>query len=153
MEISIITICNKNNDSINKFIEKYILLIEKFYKIKLIDINFQNNSKKINNYEKEYKKALSIIKPDSVLIALDENGQNFTSMQFSKNIIKWKENFSNLYFIIGGPDGLTDDIKNNAHEIVSLSKLTFPHLLARVILVEQIYRSICIMNNHPYHRV
>ena len=153
MEISIITICNKNNDSVNKFVEKYILLIEKFYKIKLIDINFQNNKTKKNNYEKEYKKALSIIKPDSVLIALDENGQNYTSMQFSKNIIKWKENFSNLYFLIGGPDGLTDDVKNNAHEIVSLSKLTFPHLLARVILVEQIYRSICIMNNHPYHRV
>ena len=153
MEISIITICNKNNDSVNKFIEKYIFLIEKFYKIKLIDINFQNNKTKKNNYEKEYKKALSIIKPDSILIALDENGQNYTSMQFSKNIIKWKENFSNLYFLIGGPDGLTDDVKNNAHEIVSLSKLTFPHLLARVILVEQIYRSICIMNNHPYHRV
>ena len=153
MEISIITICNKNNDSVNKFVEKYILLIEKFYKIKLIDINFQNNKTKKNNYEKEYKKALSIIKPDSILIALDENGQNYTSMQFSKNIIKWKENFSNLYFLIGGPDGLTDDVKNNAHEIVSLSKLTFPHLLARVILVEQIYRSICIMNNHPYHRV
>tara|TARA_B110000014_G_C20102116_1_gene578749 strand:+ start:36 stop:497 length:462 start_codon:yes stop_codon:yes gene_type:complete len=152
MKIFIITICNKNNDSINKFIEKYILLIEKFYKIKLINISFKNNNTKDNNYEKEYKKALSIIKPDSVLIALDENGQNYTSMQFSKSIIKWKENFSNLYFLIGGPNGLPDDVKNSADEIVSLSKFTFPHLLAKVILIEQIYRSICIMNNHPYHR-
>jgi len=153
MEIFIITICNKNNDSINKFVEKYSLLIKKFYKINFIDINFHKNNINNNNYKKEYEKALSLIKPDSILVALDEKGQNYNSLQFSENITIWKENFSNLFFLIGGPDGLSDDVKSSADEIISLSKLTFPHLLARVILVEQIYRSICIMNNHPYHRV
>ena len=153
MEIFIITICNKNNDSINKFVEKYSLLIKKFYKINFIDINFHKNNMNNINYKKEYEKALSLIKPDSILVALDEKGQNYNSLQFSENITIWKENFSNLFFLIGGPDGLSDDVKSSADEIISLSKLTFPHLLARVILVEQIYRSICIMNNHPYHRV
>ncbi|MBT7542878.1 MAG: 23S rRNA (pseudouridine(1915)-N(3))-methyltransferase RlmH [Gammaproteobacteria bacterium] len=153
MEIFIITICNKNNDSINKFVEKYSLLIKKFYKINFIDINFYKNNINNNNYKKEYEKALSLIKPDSILVALDEKGQNYNSLQFSENITIWKENFSNLFFLIGGPDGLSDDVKSRADEIISLSKLTFPHLLARVILVEQIYRSICIMSNHPYHRV
>jgi 23S rRNA (pseudouridine1915-N3)-methyltransferase len=153
MDIFIIKICNKNNDSINKFVEKYSLLIKKFYKINFIDINFHKNNINNNNYKKEYEKALSLIKPGSILVALDEKGQNYNSLQFSENITIWKENFSNLFFLIGGPDGLSDDVKSSADEIILLSKLTFPHLLARVILVEQIYRSICIMNNHPYHRV
>ena len=123
MEIFIITICNKNNDSINKFVEKYSLLIKKFYKINFIDINFHKNNMNNINYKKEYEKALSLIKPDSILVALDEKGQNYNSLQFSENITIWKENFSNLFFLIGGPDGLSDDVKSSADEIISLSKL------------------------------
>ena len=64
----------------------------------------------------------------------------------------WIEEYSNIYFIIGGPDGLSDEVKDKSGSILSLSKLTFPHQLAKVILIEQVYRSISIMNNHPYHR-
>ena len=64
----------------------------------------------------------------------------------------WIDEYSHIYFIIGGPDGLSDEVKDKSDSILSLSKLTFPHLLAKVILIEQVYRSISIMNNHPYHR-
>ncbi len=58
----------------------------------------------------------------------------------------------NLYFFIGGPDGLSKEIIEMSDHILSMSNFTFPHILAKVILMEQIYRSKCIMNNHPYHR-
>ena len=85
-------------------------------------------------------------------MALDEQGEHFKTVEFSKKLNLWIENTSQIYFIIGGPDGLSDDVKKRADYVISLSNLTFPHQLAKVILLEQIYRSICIMNNHPYHR-
>jgi 23S rRNA (pseudouridine1915-N3)-methyltransferase len=152
MKIFVITICNKNDNYLNDIIKKYSDLIDKFYKITFIDINFKQKKVKKNLYEKEYKKAISLIKPQSYVVALDEQGKNQNSYKFSEKIEYVSENFVNLYFIIGGPDGLTEYIKKEASEIMSLSSLTFPHHLAKVILSEQIYRSICIMNNHPYHR-
>ena len=152
MKIFVITICNKNDNYLNNIIKKYSDLIDNFYKITFIDINFKQKKVKKNLYEKEYKKAVSLIKPQSYVVALDEQGKNQNSYKFSEKIEYVSENFINLYFIIGGPDGLTEYIKKEASEIMSLSSLTFPHHLAKVILSEQIYRSICIMNNHPYHR-
>jgi len=75
-----------------------------------------------------------------------------SSLDFSKKIKLLAENNAQIYFLIGGPDGLSDFVKKKADLIVSLSDLTFPHQLAKIILTEQIYRSICIMNKHPYHR-
>ena len=152
MEIFIITICNKKESYSNNLIEKYINLIKKFYKLNYIDINFNTKKLKKNTYKKEYIKAVSLVKPSSVLIALDENGEDMNSVIFSRKIKLFKENYANIYFLIGGPDGISDYVREKADLIISLSKLTFPHQLAKIILTEQIYRSICIMNNHPYHR-
>ena len=152
MEISIITICNKKDNNVEDLLTKYISQIENFYKINIINISFQTKKIQKNLYEKEYRKALSIIKPGSILISLDESGNNYSSINFSKKMKFWIEEYSNIYFIIGGPDGLSDEVKDKSGSILSLSKLTFPHQLAKVILIEQVYRSISIMNNHPYHR-
>ena len=152
MEIFIITICNKRENYSNNLVEKYGNLIKKFYKLNYVDITFQTTRAKKNSYEKEYKKALSMIKPNSTLVALDENGENMNSVNFSKKIKLLEESNSHIYFLIGGPDGLSNFVKEKADILVSLSNLTFPHQLAKIILTEQIYRSICIMNNHPYHR-
>ena len=152
MEISVITICNKKDNNVESSVIRYISQIEKFYKVSIINITFQTKKIKKNLYEKEYRKALSLIKPGSILIALDESGSNYSSTSFSKKMQHWVEEYSHIYFIIGGPDGLSDEVKEKSGSILSLSKLTFPHQLAKVILIEQIYRSISIMNNHPYHR-
>ena len=152
MEIFVITICNKKENYIEYLNDKYTRLIEKSYKINFININFNKKKGKNNFYDEEYKKAISIIKPNSTIIALDEKGVNYSSKEFSNKIKLWSERYSYLYFIIGGPNGLSELVKSKADNIVSLSNLTFPHQLAKVILSEQLYRSICIMNNHPYHR-
>ena len=152
MKIFIITICNKNEKYEKSLTEKYQKLITNFYDLDFININFKKEKIDKNTYKKEYQKAISLIKPNSIVVALDELGKAYKSIEFSNKMKYWLENSSNVYFFIGGPDGLSEEILSRANYVVSLSNLTFPHLLAKIILIEQIYRSICIMNNHPYHR-
>ena len=152
MRIFIITICNKNENYEKLITEKYEKLIRNFYGLEFININFKKEKNNKNLYKEEYKKAISLIKPNSIVVALDELGKVYKSIEFSKKMKFWLENSSNIYFFIGGPNGLSEEVLNKADYVFSLSNLTFPHVLAKIILIEQIYRSICIMNKHPYHR-
>ncbi len=123
---------------------------------------------KIELKEMESKKALSgnalkeleadlllgSINKDAYIIALDEKGANLSSQEFTEVIKLCQDNGrSKLAFIIGGADGLAGSIKHKAHLTISFSKLTWPHLLVRVMLAEQLYRSYTIIQGHPYHRV
>ena len=153
MKIFIISICNKKDILVDKFIDKYRKQINCTFKLSLIDIGF--SSKKNANqrhHEAEGEQALSLVKKDSLKIALDQNGEKLSSEKLAKNLDIWQQNYSNLYFFIGGPDGLSQNIKSKADYIISLSDLTFPHQFVKIILSEQLYRSICIMRHHPYHR-
>ena len=153
MKIFIISICNKKDILVDKFIDKYRKQINSTFNLSLIDIGF--SSKKNANqrhHEAEGEQALSLVKKDSLKIALDQNGEKLSSEKLAKNLDIWQQNYSNIYFFIGGPDGLSQNIKSKADFIISLSDLTFPHHFVKIILSEQLYRSICIMRNHPYHR-
>ena len=152
MEIFIISICNKKDFFVDKFIDKYRKQINCHFKLNYIDISFNSKKNQKKLYESEGKKALTYVKDDSFLIALDENGEKTSSNKFSSSLQLWKQNFSNLYFFIGGPDGLSENIRNRADLIMSLSDLTYPHQFVKIILSEQLYRAICIMKQHPYHR-
>ena len=83
---------------------------------------------------------------------MEIEGKQLTSIELSEMIDKTFLNYSNITFIIGGSDGLDDEIKNLSNYKLSFSKLTFPHQLFRVILLEQIYRSFKILNNETYHK-
>ena len=89
----------------------------------------------------------------AMIIALDERGKNLTSPEFATHIGRWRDDgISNLAFIIGGADGLDETLRRRADLILSLGKLTWPHMLVRGLLAEQIYRAQCILAGHPYHR-
>ena len=91
---------------------------------------------------------------NDVLIALDERGKNIDSIAFSEIIKNAQENYSkNIIFVIGGAHGLDSTVRQRANHIISFGKMTMPHKIARILLVEQIYRSLTIINNHPYHKV
>ena len=153
MKIFIISICNKKDILVDKFIDKYRKQINSTFKLSFIDIGF-NPKKNMNQkyHEAEGEQALSLVKKDSLKIALDQNGEKLSSEKLAKTLAIWQQNYSNLYFFIGGPDGLSQNIKSRADFIISLSDLTFPHQFVKIILSEQLYRSICIMRHHPYHR-
>jgi 23S rRNA (pseudouridine1915-N3)-methyltransferase len=100
----------------------------------------------------ESRKILSVIPKGSTLVVLDVLGQSVTTMKLSSLLESWLQYGQDISIVIGGPDGVSDELLSAASLKISLSALTFPHTLARVILLEQIYRAWSIMNNHPYHR-
>lgn len=88
----------------------------------------------------------------SHVVALDVTGKTWTTPELSVSLKRWRESGKHISLLVGGPDGLADSVKSRAEEYWSLSKLTFPHPLVRVIVAEQLYRAWSILNNHPYHR-
>lgn len=98
--------------------------------------------------------VLSHVKEGECLVVLDENGKSFTSVQFADWLHKsMVGGDSQIVFAIGGAYGWTDDVRRRADMVLSLSQLTFPHQLCRLILIEQLYRVFSIMNGSPYHKV
>lgn len=101
---------------------------------------------------KEGNNILSHIKKDSYTIALDLNGKEFDSISFSQKMSKLSITNSNITFIIGGSLGLSKEVLSACNEKMCFSKLTFPHQLIRIFLLEQLYRSFKIANNETYHK-
>ncbi|MBK6897547.1 MAG: 23S rRNA (pseudouridine(1915)-N(3))-methyltransferase RlmH [Alphaproteobacteria bacterium] len=101
----------------------------------------------------EELKILKSLKPDAIKIALDERGETLSSTQFAKILGGYRdEGAGTLQFIIGGADGLTSQIRIQTQKQISFGRQTWPHLLARIMLLEQIYRAQQILSGHPYHR-
>ena len=103
--------------------------------------------------DKEAQTILNHIKRDSYIICLDLKGKQFSSEEFSRKIQNISLNYnSSITFIIGGSFGISTKVLNIANELISFSKMTFPHQLFRVFLLEQIFRAFKIMNNETYHK-
>lgn len=100
----------------------------------------------------EGEKMFAAMKPGAKLIAMDRSGEIWNTEQLARELEEWRVDSRHLQIMIGGPDGLSDQCLAAAHHTWSLSNLTFPHLLVRVIVAEQLYRAWSILNNHPYHK-
>ena len=87
------------------------------------------------------------------VVALDERGRDWTTMQLSDALPAWQREGRDVAFVIGGADGLVPEIKQRAELLLRVSSLTLPHGMVRVLLAEQLYRAWSITQNHPYHRV
>lgn len=124
-------------------------------KLKLKELNAAQRTK-TNSAEKcmqqERNAILDAHNKDHVLIALDEHGKSVGSTELASMLNQWQEEARNVDLVIGGADGLHKDIKQTADKLISLSNLTLPHAMVRVLLAEQLYRAWTITQNHPYHR-
>ena len=105
-----------------------------------------------DSIEKESEKLLAGVPSRARVIALDERGRLLDSRGFAKIISDAISAGADLAFILGGPAGLHQSVRNSADDVVAFSRLTLPHELARLILVEQIYRAFTILRNEPYHK-
>jgi 23S rRNA (pseudouridine1915-N3)-methyltransferase len=101
---------------------------------------------------KEALKIRQVIAKGDHVIAMDEHGMDITTLHMSKTMTNWRLLGKNTALIIGGANGLDQSILQMANEIWRLSSLTLPHAMARLLLIEQLYRSYTILENHPYHR-
>lgn len=143
--IKIISIGKIKENYLKEAINDYQKRINKYHKLEIIEIEDDN----IIN---EKDRILKHINKKDYLIALDIQGIELTSIELSKKIDNIFINNSNITFIIGGSNGIHDSIKNIVNYKLSFSKMTFPHQLFRLILLEQIYRSFKILNNETYHK-
>jgi 23S rRNA (pseudouridine1915-N3)-methyltransferase len=102
--------------------------------------------------QKEGEALLTAVPASSCLVALDEHGKQWTTLELSSRLRSWMQEGRDVSFIVGGPDGLSKACLEAAELRWSLGKLTLPHPLVRVLLAEQLYRAWTITQNHPYHR-
>jgi 23S rRNA (pseudouridine1915-N3)-methyltransferase len=100
----------------------------------------------------EGQRILALLKPQEFLVALDERGTQSTTRELAQWLSGRQHDGRDLVFVIGGPDGLASDVLTRADYKLSLSKLTLPHPLVRVVLAEQLYRAHTVLAGHPYHR-
>ena len=132
-------------------IDEYKKRISKYTKLQIIEVNDENFD--INKtLLKEKESILKYVNEKDYIITLEINGESLTSIELANKINNTFNNYSDICFIIGGSYGLHDDIKKISNYKLSFSKLTFPHQLFRVMLLEQIYRSYKINNNESYHK-
>ena len=158
MKLKVISVGQlKNNPilEIQRDYESRILSLSKSVGIKNLEIKELPISKKssIKERQKEEAKIISQhIKQDNLNVFLDGKGENINSVDISQIISKSSFDGKDLVFFIGGPDGFDEKIIKVANKIISFGRVTWPHKLIRIMLLEQLYRGITILNNHPYHR-
>ena len=134
-------------DAINEYQKR----LSKYTKLEIIEV--QDYDGDISTIlKKESEQILKHLNDKSYIITLEIEGNNLDSVEFSKKIDNVLINNADITFIIGGSYGLADEIKNKSNYKLSFSKMTFPHQLFRVMLLEQIYRSYRIINNESYHK-
>ena len=126
-------------------IEEYKKRLSKYTKLEIVEVTD-------STIDKEKELLLKHINEKDYIITLEIEGNNLSSVELSKKIEDTLMINPNIVFIIGGSDGLHDDIKKLSNYKLSFSKMTFPHQLFRVILLEQIYRAYKIINNEEYHK-
>lgn len=158
MKIRMITIGQKMPNWVVDACEDYLKRIQPLMPTQLIELPMAKRGKNdtpadiLKYCQIEGEAILNTLKDNEILIALEVNGRELSTEQLAEIMKNWTLNSQNIALAIGGPDGLSDAVRQKAKWHWSLSKLTLPHPFVRVMLIEQLYRAMSINYNHPYHR-
>jgi len=139
-------------DWVQHGVGEYQKRLPKQWQFKLNEINQAGLNSAALNRSKESSAILGSIPSKAHIVALDNRGQSWSTEKLAAQLQLWQELGKPVSLLIGGPDGLDQNCIERANQLWSLSPLTFPHPLVRVIVVEQLYRAHSLLNNHPYHR-
>lgn len=146
MKIRIIAIGKLKNSPQLDLCDEYLKRMNWNVSIKEIDAG------KASTSAIEAPLILKQIPENAMVVALDERGETWSSPDFAKKIGQWQLQTQELVFLIGGADGFAEEIRKKAKFLMSFGKQTWPHMMVRVMLLEQIYRAQQILAGHPYHR-
>ena len=149
--IKIITVGKLKEEYFKDAVKEYLKRLSKYTKIELIEVPDEDYDIK-KTLLKEKESILKYISEKDYIITFEIEGKELTSIELSKKINDTLITNSDITFIIGGSYGLHEDIKKISNYALSFSKMTFPHQLFRIMLLEQIYRSYKIINNETYHK-
>lgn len=155
MQIKVVAVGTRQADWVNKGVDEYLKRFPPGLKLELLQVPAVKRSKKDNKQKtmrQEAERILAALPQGHRLIVLDEGGKTKTTVELSKTLDLWMQQGVNTSFVIGGADGVDEQLKSRADELWSLSAFTLPHGLVRIMLVEQLYRASSMQRNHPYHR-
>ena len=155
MKIQLIAVGTKMPAWVNRGFEEYSKRLPATCTLSLTEIPSQFRGKRADVarlLRDEGAKMLQAVPKGARVVALEPSGKSHSTESLAKQLEKWLGSGSDIALLVGGPEGLSRDCVEAAQETWSLSKLTFPHPLVRVIVAESLYRAWSIMTNHPYHR-
>ena len=156
MKIRLLVIGTRPEDWVRDAVSLYLARLPAHLKPELVEIPLSLRSSggdPAMAKAKEGQRILQRIKPGDFVVALDERGRGWSSVELARELARWQSHQPSVALVIGGPEGLAAEVTARANQVWSLSALTFPHGLARVIVIEQLYRAWTILQGHPYHKV
>lgn len=135
--------------------EEYAKRLPAPYHLQLIEVPLRKRTKNADIarlQREEGEQMLSYLAPQDHVIALDERGKLLNTEQLAQQMELWQQNYAEIAFLVGSPEGLAENCRQRARQMWSLSPLTLPHPLVRIIVAEQLYRAWSLLQHHPYHR-
>ena len=152
IKINIVCVGNLKDKEYISLAEEYQKRLSRFAKINIVELKEKNSLSNINQIiESETADILQNIDMSKTVL-LDKDGELVSSPELASFVDKWSNNNSELTFVIGGSYGVSDYLRKNTLKKISFGRMTFPHRLARIMLLEQIYRAFTINNNISYHK-
>ena len=155
MNITVLAVGNKMPRWVDEAVQEYAKRFGRDVQYTLKEIKPEKRGAGVNATQgmaAEEKRILEALPDNAFLVVLDERGKAPTSVELAQYMQRWQQDGEHVCFVIGGADGMTDTLKQKARLMLRLSSLTLPHGMVRVLLTEQLYRAVSILQNHPYHR-
>ena len=155
MKIRILAVGTKMPGWVQEGVNDYAKRLPRDMKLEVVELALGSRGKNADikkAIQKESEQILAQISDQDWVIALEVKGKAWSTEQLAEQLSDWRLSAKSIVILIGGPDGLSDDCRARANQQWSLSNLTYPHPIVRVVLVEQLYRAWTITQNHPYHR-
>lgn len=159
MKLRILVVGHKPPDWVAAGFEDYARRMPREARIELAEIKPAARSRQAQSdasiaqiLASEKARILAALPTDSVKIALDERGKSLSTADLARKLADWMQQGRDVSFMIGSADGLDPGLKKDADLLLSLSAMTLPHAMVRVMLAEQLYRAMSLLQNHPYHR-
>ena len=155
MNITVLAVGNKMPRWVDEAVQEYAKRFGRDVQYTLKEIKPEKRGTGVNAAQgmaAEEKRILEAMPDNAFLVVLDERGKAPTSVELAQYMQRWQQDGEHVCFVIGGADGMTDALKQKARLMLRLSSLTLPHGMVRVLLTEQLYRAVSILQNHPYHR-
>lgn len=154
MKLGILAVGHRLPDWVAKGCAEYIKRMPRELPLSVIEIKPEPRGSKTREQllAAEKSRLQAALPAGSRIVILDERGDDLTTVKLAQRLEDWMREGGDTAFIIGGADGIDEELKQRAKASIRLSSLTLPHAMARLVLCEQLYRAVSVLKNHPYHR-